>query len=183
MSDLFEHVPTAAQPSIAAEITLQIELPEPEAEALARRLEEAVLAAAQAAGFAGPAEMTLVLADDPYVQELNRTYREVDATTDVLSFVADDEADERFVAAPEEEGHHYLGDVILSYPQAGRQAAGRHAQIDELCLLTIHGTLHLLGYDHAEPEEQAGMWAVQSAALSRLGLANVQPAPMEDSLA
>ncbi len=72
-----------------------------------------------------------------------------------------------FISAPE--AQNYLGDVVISFPTAERQAAAvGHSVAEELCLLTVHGVLHLLGYDHASPEEEADMWARQSQILASL---------------
>lgn len=70
-----------------------------------------------------------------------------------------------FVSAPELA--HYLGDVIIAYPYAAAQAvAFDRPAADELALLAVHGTLHLLGYDHATPAEEEAMWARQAAVLN-----------------
>lgn len=146
------------------------------------RLVSAANLAAALAGLTEPAEMTLVITDDAEVQELNRNYRDVDATTDVLAFAFEEEVDEgqdAFVLPTQ--SRRYLGDVIISLPQARRQAeAGGHALASELCLLTVHGTLHLLGYDHAEAEEKARMWALQREALEKLGCAEAAPREEEN---
>jgi probable rRNA maturation factor len=108
------------------------------------------------------ADLTVVVDDDDAVHTLNRDFRGVDNTTDVLSFPADE--------VDPESGHPYLGDIIISYPQASRQAAaGGHSIQAELQLLIVHGVLHLLGHDHAEADEKARMWSAQSEILSRLG--------------
>ena len=63
----------------------------------------------------------------------------------------------------------YLGDIVIALPFTRRQAAALNRPlIDELRLLAVHGVLHLLGYDHAEPEEEAVMWAKQDAILAGL---------------
>jgi probable rRNA maturation factor len=124
----------------------------------------AVNAALQAEGR--PGEVTVVITTDEAVAELNQQYRDVEGPTDVLSFPAQD-ATPGFVSAPEMAGYH--GDIIIALPFTERQAValGRPLR-DELRLLAVHGTLHLLGYDHAEPEEEADMWARQDAILARL---------------
>jgi probable rRNA maturation factor len=110
--------------------------------------------------------VTVVVTDDVGIQELNRDFLGIDAPTDVLSFGAQ-EAAGPFVAAPE--AGNYLGDVILSYPQAAAQAAEQgHPAGGELDLLVVHGLLHLLGYDHAAEAEQAVMWARQDEILNNL---------------
>jgi probable rRNA maturation factor len=112
------------------------------------------------------AELCIVITDDQEIQSLNLQFRGVDAPTDVLAF-ADDPDDGPFVAAPDEPP--YLGDVIISFPRARVQAATEgHSTATELRLLTVHGVLHLLGYDHATPHDQTRMWARQEAILSSL---------------
>jgi probable rRNA maturation factor len=113
-----------------------------------------------------PGEVTVVITTDEAVAELNRQYRRTDGPTDVLSFPAQDAAP-GFVSAPEIAG--YLGDIIIALPFTERQAAALGRPLAaELRLLTVHGTMHLLGYDHAGPEEEAEMWARQEAILARL---------------
>jgi probable rRNA maturation factor len=132
------------------------------------RLRQIVAAALRHEG-ADDAELTLVLADDALLHQLNRDYRGIDAPTDVLSFASQDEGQgtDIFVTAPE--ALNYLGDVIISFPTAQRQAAAAgHNVSDELSLLAVHGVLHLLGYDHASPEEEADMWARQAQILASL---------------
>lgn len=115
---------------------------------------------------AGRAELTLVITDDGGIQSLNRDFLGLDAPTDVLAFSALEDAGP-FVSAPEAGG--YLGDVIVSYPRAVAQAKEQgHSPEQELDLLVVHGVLHLLGYDHAEDEEKAAMWARQDAILEGL---------------
>jgi probable rRNA maturation factor len=112
-------------------------------------------------------DVTLVLTDDAQLQALNNSYLKVDSPTDVLSFPASE--------TDPETGRLYLGDMLISLPCAERQAqfAG-HAVEDELQLLVVHGMLHLLGYDHAEPDEKQRMWTVQAEVLERLGLRAIQ---------
>ncbi len=65
----------------------------------------------------------------------------------------------------------YLGDIIISHPRASQQAeSAGHSSMDELCLLVIHGTLHLAGHDHADEDEKAVMFALQREALNRLSI-------------
>jgi probable rRNA maturation factor len=111
-------------------------------------------------------EVTVVVTSDEVVMELNRQYRGVVGPTDVLSFAAQEPAP-GFVSAPE--AATYLGDVLIALPFTRRQAAelGR-SLADELQLLAVHGTLHLLGYDHAELDEEAKMWARQDEILAGL---------------
>ncbi|MBI2916671.1 MAG: rRNA maturation RNase YbeY [Chloroflexi bacterium] len=100
-------------------------------------------------------ELGLVVAGDETVAQLNEQYRGVTGTTDVLSFSLT-EGEEEFVGPPGVELG--LGDVIISYPQARRQAQELgHSVEDEFARLIMHGILHLLGYDHEAPADRARM--------------------------
>jgi probable rRNA maturation factor len=99
-------------------------------------------------------ELSVTVTDDETVRSLNREYAGEDEVTDVLSF--SQREGEEFVSPPE--GAPQLGEVIIAYPQATRQAAERgRAATEEVTRLLVHGVLHLLGYDHAEPEEARRM--------------------------
>jgi probable rRNA maturation factor len=118
-----------------------------------------------------PAEtgVTLVLTTDEEIRALNRDYRATDSVTDVLSFALDEEADQGPAFVLPEGLPRYLGDIIVSYPTALAQAAEQgHSVEQELALLIVHGCLHLLGYDHAEEEQQAQMWQRQESILRGL---------------
>ena len=120
-----------------------------------RRIAQTVL---KAEDVAPPYEVSLVFTDSETVQQLNRDYRGVDEPTDVLAFcmLSQKEVDDSFALPPDEVTR--LGEVIISYPQAIEQAREQgHSPERELALLIIHGILHLLGYDHEEPEEEDEM--------------------------
>jgi probable rRNA maturation factor len=140
-----------------------------------------------------PAALTVVVTSDSAVQTLNRTYRGIDAPTDVLSFAAqdaEDESDEEgdagrvHLVTPAEladELADYLGDIVIALPYATRQAAHYGNSVDnELRLLTVHGVLHLLGYDHATPEEDDAMWEMQSAVLRTVTVPGLSRRVFED---
>lgn len=142
---------------------------------------EQVRAAAQAVlrhqGAPDSASLCIVVTDDAEIQALNHQYRGIDAPTDVLSFGMqagepyDDEPNAPFIVASEEQvkADAYLGDVIVAYPQVVAQAAQEgHPAEHELNLLVVHGVLHLLGYDHATPQDEAHMWAIQDQVLEAL---------------
>jgi len=156
--------PLVPSEPIAERISVQVDEPflaEVDAADLAR-----VIAIALAAVGRDDAEVTLVITDDEAVAELNRQYRAIDGPTDVLSFPAQ-EPTPGFVSAPEAAA--YLGDIIIALPFTRQQAAGLSRPLaDELRLLAVHGTLHLVGYDHAEPDEEAAMWAKQDAILAQV---------------
>jgi probable rRNA maturation factor len=117
-------------------------------------------------GISSPVELGLVIAGDETVHELNRSYRSVDSTTDVIAFALSERGAkaEPFVTPPDDVIH--LGEVIISYPQTKRQAnEQRHSLERELALLVAHGVLHLLGYDHELPEQARKMKAMESRVL------------------
>ena len=131
-----------------------------------RRLVKETIAAH---GVEGEVELSLLVTDDATVHELNKKYRGVDRTTDVLSFAL--EADKRsdasagFIMPPGEVVQ--LGEVIVSYPKAAEQAAERNLAVeDELALLVVHGVLHLLGYDHDKPAREREMKSLEQRVLS-----------------
>ena len=120
-----------------------------------KRIAQQVL---EAESMTPPYEVSLVFTDSETVQRLNRDYRGVDEPTDVLAFhmLPQKEADSSFVLPPD--GVTRLGEVIICYPQAVEQAEEQgHSVEKELALLIIHGILHLLGYDHEQPEEEKRM--------------------------
>ena len=130
-------------------------------------LERAALATLSQQKESTEADLTIVLADDAHLQELNRDYLGVDAPTDVLSFPASE--------MDPQTGSRYIGDIIISVPYAAKGAAKAGHPVDsELHLLVVHGVLHLLGHDHAEPKEKAKMWKAQAEVLKSLGLGNIQ---------
>jgi len=120
-----------------------------------RKIAQRVLRAEK---VAPPYDMSLVFTDSDIVKQLNRDYRGVDEPTDVLAFymLPQKGADASFAIPPD--GVTRLGEVIISYPQAVKQAREQgHSTERELTLLVIHGILHLLGYDHEQPEEEIKM--------------------------
>jgi probable rRNA maturation factor len=136
-------------------------------------IERAVAAALAAEGVAGAIEVSVLIADNATLHQLNRDYRNVDAPTDVLSFADDDQDDAApaaFVRPPDTP--RYLGDLAISYERVVEQAAEYgHSRARELAFLTVHGMLHLLGYDHERGEaDQAAMRAREEAIMQQLGL-------------
>lgn len=144
------------------------ELPEDERASLAHLAEAAVNAVLRLEGFKGDAaEVSVLFTDDTFIAELNRQYRDVDGPTDVLSFALNEDEDEDVVkvaGVPD-----MLGDIVISLQTARRQAEGAgKAAREEIALLLVHGTLHLLGYDHETPEKEAVMWSRQDEALREI---------------
>lgn len=121
-------------------------------------------------------EISLMLVDAEEMQQLNREYRGIDRPTDVLSFAQEEQSDlecMQFVL-PEELEHRSLGDIVICTDVALEQAHTLGHEVQrELAFLAVHGTLHLLGYDHGEGEDDPGLQEMtqrQEAVLQRLGL-------------
>ena len=126
-----------------------------------------------AQGVSSSAELSLVIASQERVQQLNQSYLGRDEPTDVLAFsmlpaVGEIGADSPpFVQPPD--GISHLGEVIISYPQAVIQAEEhQHSIKREIAILIIHGALHLLGYEHDKPELKQQMTAREAEILSQI---------------
>ncbi len=114
--------------------------------------------------------LTLVVTDETQIQQYNRDYRGIDHPTDVLSF--ESIPDQDFPGIDD----NYLGDVVIAYPVAEKQAETRgHTAMQELVLLSVHGVLHLLGHDHDTAENKKQMWQLQREILTELELPEIQP--------
>ncbi len=109
------------------------------------------------------AELCLKAVDEATIASLNKQWMDKEGPTDVLSFPMDELTPGR---DEEESPEGYLGDIALCPQVAEQQApAAGHTTQDEVNLLTVHGILHLLGYDHAEPAEHKEMFGVQGRLL------------------
>jgi probable rRNA maturation factor len=114
-------------------------------------------------------EVSLFITDDARVRKLNKRYRGIDSTTDVLSFSASDDAagDQPFTLPVD--CVRQLGEIIISYPQAMKQSMEFRNDIGyELRFLIVHGMLHLLGYDHELTEDEKRMKRREKAIVKRL---------------
>ena len=141
------------------------------------RLSEAIQTVINQHDVDSSSGVTVVLETDDVVHQLNKQHRDVDAPTDVLSFPADP-----LPAELSDTIEPYLGDLIIAYPYAESQAKRlQHNLEDSLALLVVHGTLHLLGYDHDTPENRAEMWQQQAIALQTLGIDESIVPTLEDS--
>jgi len=135
----------------------------PSVASVARRAAEAALA--QSGKRIGAAELSLVLADDATVQELNARWRGKDAPTNVLAFASEE--------PPAKGKPVLLGDVVLAYETVAREAREQGKRLaDHLRHLVIHGVLHLLGYDHIKPAPARRMEALETRILASLGVAD-----------
>lgn len=125
-------------------------------------------AALRAAGFAGSAEITVRVVDEAESRGLNHDYRERDYATNVLSFPNDlpDFLREQLPVLP-------LGDLVICAPVVAREAAEQGKAVQaHWAHLTVHGSLHLLGFDHIEDDEADAMEALEIRVLAQLGVAN-----------
>ncbi|WP_431033436.1 rRNA maturation RNase YbeY [Streptomyces sp. P6-2-1] len=127
-------------------------------------------------------ELSVILVDGPAMEQLHVQWMDLPGPTDVMSFPMDEL---RPPAKDEEEPPPgLLGDIVLCPEVAERQGAEaptEHSMDEELQLLTVHGVLHLLGYDHEEPDEKAEMFGLQQAIVDgwrgERGLTGPSPAP------
>lgn len=124
--------------------------------------------AAEVYGLDQSTEVSIVLADDEYIHKLNYQYRGKDRPTDVLSFALNEGDEPEIVDGPDEV---LLGDIIISVETAKMQAEEYgHTLEREMAYLTVHGILHLLGYDHEIEEEKQEMRTEEEHILGLLGI-------------
>ena len=108
----------------------------------------------------------LIIVDNQYIHELNKTYRNIDRETDVITFALEDEDT---IILPNEE--RILGDIYISIDKAKAQSEEYgHSLLRELSFLAVHGFYHLLGYDHRTPEEEKIMFTKQEEVLEDYGI-------------
>lgn len=144
-------------------------IPEHERERIKKYFEQGIAEAIRVAEGPGEAEVSLTLVDDQRIHELNRDYRGVDRPTDVLSFALRDEVEDEPEILDFEEV--ILGDIIISVERARLQAEDYgHSLERELVYLAVHGTLHLMGYDHETEEDKAEMRHQEETVMNKIGL-------------
>jgi probable rRNA maturation factor len=133
------------------------------AEALAQKAAEAALAVTDEAGE--DVEASVMLTDDAQIRELNRTWRNKDKPTNVLSFPAPE--------PPGSSGPRHLGDIALAYETLVRESEEESKELaHHFAHLIVHGVLHLLGYDHEVEAEADIMEGLEVKALATLGIAD-----------
>ncbi|HPJ01071.1 MAG TPA: rRNA maturation RNase YbeY [Enterococcus sp.] len=122
-------------------------------------------------------EMSVTFMDNAAIQVINRTYRDKDAPTDVISFAMEEEGEyELPIIFDEEDGFELdmprtLGDIMISTERAQEQAQEYgHSYDRELGFLALHGFLHINGYDHMTPEDEKIMFGLQKEILDAYGL-------------
>ena len=128
-------------------------------------VEKVLYSAIEKEGLEG-INFNLIIVDNPYIHELNKTYRNIDRETDVITFALEDEDS---VVLPGNE--RVLGDIYISIDKVKSQAIEYgHSEKREICFLTVHGILHLLGYDHMNPDEEKIMFDKQDKILDELDI-------------
>lgn len=120
-------------------------------------------------------EVSVMLVDNEEIHTLNKLHRGIDRATDVLSFPLLEYDEDGNVIEDlldvNEKGEVLLGDIVISLERAAEQAEEyEHSMEREVGFLTVHSMLHLLGYDHMTPEEEAVMFGYQNEILNQMGL-------------
>lgn len=118
-------------------------------------------------GFTLNTEISVTIVSLEDIHQINLEHRGIDRPTDVLSFpLIDFETDK-----PDTSGKVYLGDIVICYDKVLSQAEEYgHSVERELAFLTAHSMLHLMGYDHMEPDEEKIMFAKQKEILEKMGI-------------
>ena len=131
-------------------------------------IKKALAAAVDFENFTARCEINVTITDNAGIREMNKNYRDIDAETDVLSFPFYTREDITSGAVPEQ---MILGDIVISFEKAVAQAKlYGHGKRRELAFLAVHGALHLLGYDHANAEEEKIMEDKQEGILKNISL-------------
>ena len=158
-------------------IDWQIEAEDMQQEMMNQLFEKAIEASLKAEGVEIPVEVSLSVVSEEVIRETNRDFRQIDKVTDVLSFPLvefDGKSSAEAVAEGDidpDTGEVCLGDVIICYQRAKEQAKEYgHSLERELGFLTVHSMLHLLGYDHMDPDEEVIMSEKQKMILEGIGL-------------
>ena len=158
---------------------------------LMRMLGEAADTVQRIACITVPCSVSVTLTDDAAIREINRAHRDVDSATDVLSFpqVAYKPGEKLHDSLPVlrqqydvQTGAYELGDIVISLPRVQEQAAMYgHSFEREASYMMVHAVLHLMGYDHMEPEDKEDMRGMEEKALNEMGLHRFNSDDQEDA--
>jgi probable rRNA maturation factor len=158
-----------SEPTITVEVEVEPDV-DADLDAEWPGLEELVSALVRHELPTGSYSISVHLVGDDAMRTLNRDHRDIDQTTDVLSFPLHDPTGMRFVLPPDHAVN--LGDVVVSWPRVQAQAEEfGHSPRRELAYLIAHGVLHVLGYDHEVEPDRQRMRAREEEALAGLGYA------------
>jgi probable rRNA maturation factor len=145
--------PALKRRAAAPSVDIQIATPKWDAEPAAEQIVRDAIAAAAAESGADEGEVSVVLTDDATIRTLNRDWRKIDKATNVLSFPAPDNA----------AGEKMLGDIVIAYETLARECDEEDRVFQHhLAHLTVHGFLHLIGYDHQTDSDADAMEALES---------------------
>lgn len=145
--------PALERRAAAPSVDIQIASPKWDAESAAEQTVRDAVAAAATTADAGEGEVSVVLTDDAAIRTLNRDWRKIDKPTNVLSFPAPDNA----------AGEKMFGDIVIAYETLARECDEEdRIFLHHLAHLTVHGFLHLIGYDHQTDSEADAMEALES---------------------
>lgn len=124
-------------------------------------IEKGVITTLHCQNFDRPAQVSVSLVTESEIKDLNKEYRLIDSVTDVLSFPMDDDGKDTAI----------LGDIVLCTKRAKEQAKEyNHSLFREITYLTVHSTLHLLGYDHLDEEEKLIMREAEEEVMKEMDL-------------
>ncbi|MDT8861784.1 rRNA maturation RNase YbeY [Alkalihalobacillus sp. MEB130] len=134
-------------------------------------IESVILKTAELEQLTGDIEVSVSVVDEQRIQEINKEYRDKDQPTDVISFALNEQEEDEPEFVYSEDMPNILGDIIISSPHITRQAMEYgHSFERELGFLTVHGMLHLLGYDHMTEADEKEMFSRQEDILAAYGL-------------
>lgn len=126
---------------------------------------------AESEGLTGEIEVSVTIVDEKRIQEINLEYRDKNEPTDVISFALNEQGEDELDVIPEPDMPNILGDIVISLAHINMQSEEyEHSFERELGFLTVHGMLHLLGYDHMTEAEEKEMFSRQEDILSNYGL-------------
>ena len=140
---------------------------------LKKTVEDVCACSLASEGFQEEAQISITFVDNEEIKRINAEHRDIDKVTDVLSFpmLEFDENGEAEADFDFDDGEVMLGDIVISLEKAAEQAESYgHSLKREVAFLTAHSMLHLLGYDHMEPEEEKEMFQKQEKILESLGI-------------
>lgn len=147
-------------------VNVNYEDPSLQQDAFERVIDRVCQEAALVYGLGPSAEISILLCNNDYIHQLNKQYRDMDRPTDVLSFALNEGEDDGY-DGPDTA---LLGDIVISLDKVKEQAEEYgHSFERELAYLTIHGMLHILGYDHMNPDDKQEMRTEEEFVLNRLG--------------
>ena len=138
---------------------------------LRMQIRRACIAVLREEQFEGDSEVSVSFVDNEEIRKLNKEFRDIDSATDVLSFPLGENG---VYDVNPDTGAKLLGAVVISMERAKEQALEYgHSFEREVCYLTVHSMLHLLGYDHMEPQEKAEMRMKEETVMARIGLERI----------